>query len=779
MTRQRTRRIFTISIPAALLIAAAAWIRCGPLPPGLLGSTRNASTRIVDRNGVVLYETLSAAETRSAHLDESTLPQALVEATIAAEDRRFFHHPGIDPIATARALAHDVRAGRFVEGGSTITQQVVKQLVPRDRSLRSKLREAVLALRLEHHLSKRQILALYLNLAPYGNQYVGAQRASRGYFSVPAENLTVAQAAFLAGLPQRPGRFDPRRNLPAAMARKESVLARMNAAGLLSREEWRIARSEQLRFVADERPIVAQHFVEHVLNEVAGITDGKILIVNTTLDAELQKSVHAILQMQQQNLEKHGANNVAVVVMDNRSGEWLAWEGSGDYFDAAGGAIDGVTTPRQPGSALKPFTYALAFENGFTPASVLPDIPSNFPTAEQGILYSPRNYDGAFRGPLRARAALAGSENVPAVWLLSQLQVPSLLRFLHQAGFTTFRKNSDYYGLGLTLGDAEVRLDEMVSAYSVFARGGAIVRPSAIRSVLFADGRENSPSRPPPERILSQRTAFWITDILSDSEARAFVFGQGGSLDLPFPVAVKTGTSQAYHDNWTIGYSREVTVGVWVGNFDRTGLRNSSGVTGAAPIFHAVMLAAEKSVLGRLPGPGDAPIADRPDSLTLQSVCALSGLRPSLNCPAVETEWLPGDSPPHDCDWHNTSQADVRWPAEYRSWALKSGLTAPIEAASKDSPPGDVARSRPLRIASPPDGATYMIDPTLRQDFQSVPLRAVAAQAGSRITWRVNGNLVGIATADRALRWPLRPGRHTIVARDEEGRTDSSMIYVK
>src|SRR5207245_1803461 len=341
-----------------------------------------------------------------------------------------------------------------------------------------------------------------------------------------------------------------------------------------------------------------------------------------------------------ENLLRHGAHSVAVAVLDNRTRQWLAWEGSGDDFgESFGGAIDGVTTLRQPGSTLKPFTYALAFEEGFTPATVIADVPSHFPTAEEGVVYTPRNYDGRFRGPLRVRAALAGSENVPAVAVLSRVGPSSLLRLLRHAGFRDLTHTADYYGVGLTLGDAEVTLEQLVDAYAMFARGG--------------DG------------IVSQRTAFWITDILSDPNAREFIFGSGGSLDFPFPVAVKTGTSQAYHDNWTVGYTRDVTVGVWVGNFDRSALRNSSGVTGAAPIFHDVLLAAAKE---------HGTIVDRSPDLELQPICALSGHRPSLDCPAVEREWLPAGNPVQFCSWHHGQRVEL--PAEYRALDLPNVRTA-------------------------------------------------------------------------------------------------------
>src|SRR5439155_6543757 len=316
----------------------------------------------------------------------------------------------------------------------------------------------------------------------------------------------------------------------------------------------------------------------------------------------------------------------------------LAWEGSGDYSDTAhGGAIDGAIAPRQPGSALKPFTYALAFESGASPATVLPDVASYFPTAQDGVLYSPRNYDGQFRGPLLARRALAGSQNVPAVALASRVGVPALLRFFRRAGLTTFDKTASYYGLGVTLGDAEIRLDQLVTAYAAFARGGWRVQPRFVRTT--GDGAVETRQ----QRLVSERTAFWITDILSDDDAREFAFGRGGSLEFPFHVAAKTGTSQGYHDNWAVGYTRDITVGVWVGNFDRRPLVGSSGVTGAGPIFHAVMLAAELRASGRWPRDDESATIATPQNTTRRRICALSGLAATASCPRQIDEWTASD----------------------------------------------------------------------------------------------------------------------------------------
>jgi penicillin-binding protein 1C len=716
-----------------LLVAGAAlalWIRLGPIAPEIIDQSRFASVTVVDRHGIVLYEPLAKNGTRGEHLSAADLPENVVRATLAAEDRRFYKHVGVDPIAISRAIVHDIRAREVVEGGSTITQQTAKLLLQStNRSVMQKVRETVLALRLEHRYSKADILAIYLSLAPYGSRISGIRRASRTYFGCDPQQLTLAQAAYLAAIPRRPS------SLRDAMARQQRILEVLNAN--------EHDRNENLQFAKKPEPVLAQHFVERTLSTLsprAGRGQGEGQIV-TSLDANLQRDVADIITANRDRLLRHGAHSVAVAVLDNRTGEWLAWEGSGDYFgESFGGAIDGVVTPRQPGSALKPFTYAVAFEQGYSPATVLADVPSTFPTAEEGVIYEPRNYDGQYRGPLRVRNALAGSENVPAVAMLSRVGPAALLRVLRGAGLTDLSKTADFYGLGLTLGDAEVRLDQLITAYAIFPRGG----------VTF-DGR----------RLFSQRTAFWISDILSDPDAREFIFGSGSSLEFPFRVAAKTGTSQAYRDNWTIGYTRDLTVGVWVGNFDRRELRNSSGVTGAAPIFHSVMLAALKRTRGSIPIGDDEPIVAPPADVELVPICGVSGLRPSTYCPSTEREWLPKGAAAEFCSWHHQGSTD--WPAEYRDWAKTVERRPPPAAVSAR----EGARRDTVKITNPTSGATYLIDPTLRSSSQTLRLRAT-----SEVTWHVDGKKVDPE-------WPLMPGKHTIAAVDALGNRDAVQIFVK
>jgi penicillin-binding protein 1C len=771
---------FTAFIACAALFALVLWVRLGPLPAGLLDPARDVSTVVVDRHGEVLYEARSGSGARRSLLAAKHLPPQLVAATIAAEDHRFAWHPGVDPIALVRAAARNIRAGRTVEGGSTITQQVAKLLLaahephPVRRGLRAKVREALVAFRLEHRLSKNEILALYFNVAPYGNQIAGATRAAQLYFGVEPSILTPAQAAFLAALPQRPSAYNPYRDPSPALKRQRAILARMAEEGLLTQEQAAAARVERLRFVPLSAAFKAPHFVEMVLTSRSDFHR-----VRTTLDARLQADVQGIIRSHRALLDRHGAHNVAIVVLDNRTSEWRAWEGSGDYADVDhGGAINGPLMPRQPGSALKPFTYALGFETGETPASIVPDIPASFPTGQPGVVYTPRNYDGLFHGPLRIRKALAGSQNVPAVALASRIGVSDLLQFLRQAGFTTLDKTASHYGLGLTLGNAEVRLSELVSAYAALARGGVYIEPRTV----FPDG--GAERMAPVRRIVSPRAAYWVSDVLSDADARSYVFGRGGSLEFPFPVAAKTGTSQAYHDNWAVGYTREVTVGVWVGNFDRRPLVGSSGVTGAGPLFQAVMLAAQHR-LGDTNKDASVPLIEPPRDLKGRSVCALSGMLAGAACPVRSREWLPGTFSEAPCDWHHASEDGLLtvWPPEYRRWAHAHGYsTDPSRTSGAESRPvprvpSSRSRRQEFAIVSPAGGATYLLDPTLRAEFQSVPLRAVSGRGS--IEWRVDGTLYTTNRDGVDVHWPLRRGQHRIAARNGQGEEAEVVIVVK
>ena len=756
MTRRR-RLSVTLALGGA--VAVGVWLRCGALPAGLLDHRESPSIVVVDRHGEVLYEARSASGTRGDDLAPGDVPPTLRDATIAAEDVRFRRHVGVDPIAIARAAWRDIRARRIVEGGSTITQQVADLLLRRQtgtaaRGWWAKAREAVIALRLEHQLTKDEILAHYLSLAPYGNQITGAARASEAYFGRPVGSLTVAESAFIAALPQQPTRFNPWRRPEAARARQQRIIGEMSSRKFITAEVAGLAIRERIVLERERGGTLAPHFVQRTLATLDRETAPRRIV--TTLDAELQRTVVGIIRANRSQLDAHFAHNVAVAVLDNRTGEWLAWEGSGNYDDRDhGGAIDGVTTPRQPGSALKPFTYAAAFERGAHPGRALADVPSHFPTEQPGILYEPRNYDGQYRGPLLARYALAGSENIPAVALAAEVGVPALARLLRQSGFSTLDNNAAHYGLGLTLGNAEVRLDEMVEAYAMLARGGVPVRSTT--------------------RVISERTAFFVADILSDNDARAFIFGRGGSLEFPFPVAAKTGTSQAYRDNWALGFTRDLTVGVWVGNFDREPMHGSSGITGAGAIFHEVMMAATERTASA--ADHTAPVRSPTSDVRRQTLCAISGLAANEACPTRVDEWVPTESQIDRCTWHHASDEGVItvWPDEYRAWANVNmrGAATPTRATVVGAQPPHAA----FAIANPLGGATYLYDATLRREFQTLTLRARGASGD--VTWEINGRRFGTSTTDGAIEWPLVRGVHQLVAIDGTGARAETRITVK
>ena len=756
MTR-RTRLVLATTLTTGV-IAAGVWLRCGPLPAGLLDPHESPSLTVVDRHGEVLYEARSSLGTRGDALRPEDVPPTMRDATIAAEDVRFMRHVGVDPFAIARASWRNLRARRVVEGGSTITQQVAELLLRQQHGVAArgwwaKAREAVIALRLEHRLTKAEIMARYLSLAPYGNQITGAARASQAYFSRPLESLTVAETAFLAALPQQPSRFNPWRRPDAARTRQLRIIGDMASRKLITAEAAGVAKRERLVLSREQGGTLAPHYVQRVLAGVDRASGVRRIV--TTLDAELQRTIAGVIRANRESLDEHGAHNVAVAVLDNHTGEWLAWEGSGDYNDQKhGGAIDGVTSPHQPGSALKPFTYAAAFERGVHPGRVLADVPTHFPTAQPGILYEPRNYDGQYRGPLLARFALAGSENIPAVTLASEIGVPAVARMLRQAGFSTLDSNASHYGLGLTLGNAEVRLDDMVEAYAMLARGGVAVRSTT--------------------RVLSERTAFFIADILSDNDARSFAFGRGGSLEFPFSVAAKTGTSQAYRDNWAVGFTRDVTVGVWVGNFDRAPMRGSSGVTGAGPIFHEVMMAAVERLGKSLDDL--TPVAAPTHDVKRVDLCAMSGLAPGDACPTRVQEWVPGEARIGRCTWHHASDEGLItvWPDEYRNWAAQQLPAQPHLQRAALAP---VTAARGLQIVNPLGGATYLYDPTLRPEFQTLRLRARGTDTD--VSWEVDGERVGTTNAAGALEWPLKRGEHRIVATDGTGSRAETRITVR
>ncbi len=834
-TRFHQRRRVTIGVVALALVLvglwSGIWVYLGPFPDlnDLDRHRPAAAIRILDRQGLLLYEVADPARGNYRPIPMTAMPLACRQAIVAAEDSRFYHHPGVDLPSILRAAWSNWRAGGVVQGGSTLTQQLARLLLldeseRYEQSLRRKLREAVLAWRLERRFGKDEILTLYLNHVYFGHFAVGLEAAAQSYFGHHAAELDLAQCALLAGLPQAPAVYNPVEHMEAARQRQRYVLARMVEAGFIDRTTAARAAAEPLTLAPTPFPIEAPHFVFYVygqLEEAIGrerLRQGG-LTVYTTLDLPLNRHAERIIRHRLAELNRPGpdggrqrrAENAALVALDPATGALLALVGSPDYFDARiAGAVNAALTLRQPGSAIKPLTYAIALDpklsaaagrRPFTPATILADVPSRFLTRE-GTYYEPLNYDLTFHGPVSVRMALANSYNVPAVHTLAVIGVAALVEQARRHGITTLARPEDH-GLALTLGGGEVRLLELTTAYAPFVTGGRTLQPIAIARIediqgrlLFAAGVDgpvfNPEGWPLPvvgERplVLDPRTAYLITDILSDNDARSRSFGFSSPLRLDRPAAAKTGTTTDWRDNWTIGYTPDLLTGVWVGNADNTPMYGVGGIDGAAPIWHDFMTVAHR---GR-------PVRSfaRPPGLVERTICLPSGLLPSPACPQVGRErFIAGTEPDRPDDQYRIIAVDgrtgrpataetpatavvyrVAWapPPALRDWARQQGM---LLLADDSAAPTTINAQPMLQIVSPEPNAVYVWDERLPPDVQRLQLAVSyhGQDALSAVTY-----LLDDAVALTATDWPWTAwwlptsGEHRlrVIARTRNGRT--------
>ncbi len=767
---RRVARGLGVALAAAVVVLGVLVVAV-PSPSSLLARGPRPALEIVDRNGLPLRLMAGENGVRARPVDLGHVSPYLVPAVLAAEDRRFFHHPGVDPLALGRAAWQDLRAGRIVSGGSTLTMQLARILDPRPRGAVAKLVQVGLALRLEAALGKREILAEYLSRAPMGNRVVGFEAGARVYLGKPAAQLSPAEAALLAVVPRAPSRLNPWDDLIALKAHRDTVLTRMAAAGNLDDAGLRAALAEPVVLTRDPFRTEAPHFLGRVAEEVGPVEPVAARLVST-VDLALQRRVELITRQHLADLTANGVGAIAVVVLDVGRGEWLALEGSGGFWDRAGGQQDGARIARQPGSALKPFTYACAFDRGFSPATVLPDVPRSFVWG--GGTWTPRNYDERFHGPLRAREALACSVNVPAAVVLHAVGPDVLLASLRAAGITTLAGDANVYGLGLTLGAGEVRLDELTAAYAALLRGGEWQGTTSWHALLDDRGRiVRQPQHPPARRVCSAEAAAQVVDVLADPEARAATFGLWSVLRLPFRAAVKTGTSESFRDNWCIGGTRDVAVGVWAGNFDRAPMGNVSGVSGAGAVWREVMLAWAELYHRGEELAAQATLAEPPPSLRRVEVCALSGMAAGPDCPARTAELLrPGQVSARTCSWHGRA-ADgstlVRLPPLYRGWAARE-IAAPATRASFPAAAGGTSKrldpsvGTPIAVTAPANEDAFVLSPDLPRRFQSLELRCAVEGEPPEVVWLVDGREHARGGAPYTARWVLEPGMHRIEA---------------
>ncbi len=779
--------------PVLALIVAAALT---PLPRELSVAEYGPSLEIDARDGSVLREIRADDATRARWVPLAEMGPEVPRAMMAAEDLRFRSHPGVDPLAVARATAGTVLAGHVVSGASTLTMQLARLVRPHPRTLAGKLGEMALALRIEASLSKDQILEQYLNRAPFGPELRGIDAASRHYFGKAPAELSLAEACALAAMPRGPTLYDMDRHPERVRRRRDRILDRMFGAGLVDADHYHRAKTEPLVVRGARSHFGAPHFVRAVADGKlgGGVALGRASRVVTTLDPGLQGEAERAVARVVTGLRSRHVTAGAAVVLDNETGEILAYVGSPSWTDDAhGGKNDGVRALRQPGSSLKPFLYGLAMDRGaLTTASVLDDTALRIATPGGGD-YVPHNYDQRFHGPVRLREALANSYNVPAVRTLLLVGDQAALDELHAFGFASLTGRADDYGPALALGDGEVTLLELAGAYATLARGG-ITRP--VVAVREVDG---APVTPPGDsrRVMPRAVADVITDILADRDARLASFGERSMLELPVPVAAKTGTSKGFRDNVAVGFTRRVTVAAWAGNFDGSAMAGVSGITGAGPIFHEVMEAASRRYPER---PGERPLRLQPGrapGLVRVKVCALSGKRAAPDCPHAIEEWLPAAKADalDTCTMHQIVGVDTRnglragpacprgvvadrvfevFPPELAGWAA----AAHRESAPRDfsplcgpSPRGGAADVA-VRIAEPLDGSRYVLDPDAPRERQALTVRLVAPAGRARVL--VDGRPV--PTQDLVARWSPTPGEH--VLRAEVGGVRSEAVHV-
>ena len=706
-----------------------------PFPKSKLSPGAVISLRLLDRNGILLREVLSDEGGRCRWVKLEDISPHLLHATIAAEDKLFFFHHGVNALSVVRALRQNLHHGEVVSGASTITQQLVRTLYPGRRDIWAKLREAWLALRLERTLPKKEILVQYINRIPYGNQVYGIEAASRLYLDKSSSQLSLAEAAFLAGIPRSPTRLNPYRSLNAIRQRQVDILGKMSELGLITDAARDRAGTEELCLSPAAEKFRAPHFCDFILSRVSPSDRRSLSAVETTLDFGLQQKIEVLLRNRVAAMAGRGIGNGAVVVFDNNSGEVLSLVGSRDFFDEShDGQVNGALALRQPGSTLKPFTYSLALENGLTAASLIDDSPVQYPTLEEH--YRPQNYDRRYHGLISLRAALACSYNIPAVAVLQAVGPDLLYRRLHSLGFESLKQDPGFYGVGLTLGNGEVSLLELVRAYSALARQGLYLRERSIVRLLNKEGEDRQVlRREAARRVFSPQVVYIITHILADRDARTPSFGYHNPLSLPFAVAVKTGTSKDYKDNWTVGYSPRYTVGVWVGNFSGEPMQNVSGISGSGPLFKDIML---------LLGKGDEGTGfSEPKGIVTSDVCPQTGMRPAESCPGVIREvFIEGTEPREKCT-HHQKKPDAILIVDER---------------------GDLPAPARLEVAFPRNGDVFKLDPVLRREHQRIKLRAAVpgTEGIAKIEWWINGDKAGEAKSPFSLFWNLRPGSYTI-----------------
>ncbi len=741
------RRVIVTLFGVWAALAGTWWIavRAGDFPRELLDRAAATSLVVVDANGATLRQEATSAGLRENWVALDKISPYLVTATLASEDNDFHDHAGVDWTAMARASWLNLRGGGTF-GGSTITMQLVRLVANTQRSLPGKLGQMVLAGRLERMLSKPDILEQYLNRVYYGHGAWGAEQAARVYFGKHAADLSTGEAALLAVIPRGPTFYDPFRERQRVMSRRAHILGLMEKHGYLSADDRALAERIPIDLTNTQPPFRAPHFVEMVKERLPPAFR-RGAVVRTTLDGDLQRHLEVVLGNHVRHLAGRNVDQAAIIVLRNSDGAILALVGSKNY---AAHAWSGVTARLRPGSTLKPFVYGAAFEAGDTPATVAEDVA----LAEDA--HQAYTKDVKSHGFARYRESLAGSYNLSAVHTLQRVGVGTVLRKLRAAGLTTLDRPDGEYDWGLAIGNAEVRLIDLTAAFSTFGRGGRPIAPRAIDLAQRADGETWTEPTIVRERIFSEEISYLLFDILNDPDARKPMFGDRVPLNLPFPVALKTGTTKAYTDLWAIGTTREYTVGVWAGNFDGSPTHRVMSVDGATPLVRAAYTA----IAARY---GDPTAPPRPETIVSAEICPVSGKRPGPYCEHRKRElFITGHVPEETCDWHQLvcGVPSVVYPDAVAAWTRFYGRPTPPVCGAAEA-------SGPIAIASPIAGAHFVLEPHRPPQAQRPPL--VARPGVPDLRWTIDG--------EPADTWIPTPGTHRVAVARGQATDAIDIIY--
>ncbi len=714
------------------------------------------SIKILDRSGSLLFEFQGTGSRPQAgfseNLEFSEIPDNFLQLLIFAEDKNFYSHIGVDPRAVLRAAANDIGRLAITSGGSTISQQLVKiKYGVLKNNLLTKFLELFRAVKLELHFSKKEILLAYINNIYLGNKIYGLKKAAEVYFHKKPPDLSLIETASLCVMLQSPSRLNILTKTSVVESKARVLLKKAFNMGAINGFEYSLSIEKKLRVYPFEMDFYAPHFCFWVLDEAEKLvkTRGDISEIRTTLDLDLYKKCLEILKNRIGFLKDNNVHDASMIILDNTRMEILVMIGGISFFGETGN-VNGVMVPRQAASTMKAFTYALAFDKKIiTPASILPDIYTEFPSSIGK--YIPRNYNGLFHGPVRAAVALGSSYNVPAVYLLTKIGLTPYYEFLKKAGFSSIDRPPSFYGLGLTLGNADITLLELTRAYAVFPNGGIFRQLRGIISVKTTGGDVYYPPVQKEARILSAESSFLIGRILSDFDYKVPGFGVNSPIHFPFPLAVKTGTSKDFRDNFIEAFDTDITVGIWTGNINGEPMRNMPSANGSGILL--------RDIAGYLyqTGHNFRQVSPSGLNITMARICPLSGKLANDQSDSLNEYFIKGTEPTEPCDWHKNGE--VILPEIYKPWAknnLNSSLTLNMD---------------PVKIINPLDGDIFKIDDLITRGRQKIVFKARSVQ--SSVEWSVNGKPAG---SGREVTWELKPGIYNITA--ESGSSSDSIKII-